>query len=74
VPVTFPPIIVGNYWLPTFFNIFFTGVLDPMGRGPLPIVVPNAPQIVGVHVYFQSATAGPAGIIFTNVVDAIIAA
>jgi len=73
-PVTFPPIIVGNYWLQTFFNVFFTGVLDPMGRGPLSIVVPNAPMLVGLHIYFQSATAGPAGIIFTNVADAIIAA
>jgi len=70
-PVVVPP-VVGYYWLPSFFNIFFIGILDGTGRGPLPIVVPNEMSIVGIHVYFQSATAG-AGIVFTNVADAIIA-
>jgi hypothetical protein len=70
-PVIVPP-IVGNYWLPSFFNVFFIGILDGSGRGPLPIVIPNEMALVGIHVYFQSITAG-AGIVFTNVADAIIA-
>jgi hypothetical protein len=70
-PVPTPP-VMGFYWLPTFFNAFFLGVLDPSGLGTMSLVVPINQALVGTHMYFQSLTAG-ADFRWTNVVDGIIA-
>jgi len=71
-PVPTPPVL-GFYWLPTLFNVFFQGVIDPMGTGTMSLIVPVNQALIGIHVYFQSLTAG-ADFRWTNVVDGIIAA
>jgi len=66
------PGVQGSWWLPTLFNLIWVGVVDAKGEGVFALPVPNVPQLVGTHVYFQAATAGTAGVNFTNVIDGIV--
>lgn len=67
------PGIQGSWWLQGLFNVLFIGVLDQQGRGTFNLLIPNARVLVGLHFYFQGATAGPGGVYFTNVVDGFVA-
>jgi hypothetical protein len=69
-PLLIPPVL-GYYYLPSLFNVFFIGVLDGSGLGSLPIGIPNNMLLVGQRVAFQAITAG-AAFTWTNAVDVII--
>jgi len=69
-PLLIPPVL-GFYYLPSLFNVFFIGALDGMGLGPLAIGIPNNMVLVGQRVAFQSIT-GSAQFTWTNAVDVII--
>ena len=56
----------------SIFNLFWTGFVNAQGEGTFHLPIPNVPVLVGLHAYFQSATAGTS-VNFTNVVDAIVA-
>ena len=66
------PGIQGVWRLPTLGPVLGAGLVDGQGRGTVPVWIPNLPNLVGAHVFFQAAVVGP-GVWFTNVADAIVA-
>ena len=72
IGVSIPP-INGEFWLPTFFNLYFLGGIDGTGRHSVNLTIPNEMALIGTRVFFQSLTAG-AELNWTNVCDAVIAA
>jgi hypothetical protein len=68
------PGVHGGFWLQTFVNLYWTGIVPASGRSNVSITIPNVATLIGTQVYFQSAVASPSSIDFTNVVDCIIQA
>lgn len=70
-PLPFPP-VSGALWLPTI-ELINSGLLDGSGRGNTSITIPSNPNLIGLRAFFQGMVVG-SGLLFTNVVDAPVAA
>ena len=70
-PLTVPG-IQGEWSPQATFNLIHAGVVNSQGEGSLNLPVSNVSALGGTPVFFQSATAGPGGVFFTNVADCIV--
>jgi hypothetical protein len=66
------PPVTGLYWLPGFL-VLGSGALDASGAGGLSVTMPSNQRLVNAHLYFQTVVGSLSRLVFTNVVDGIVA-